>query len=229
MIREAIRRSLWLAIGAVAGRLLPLVVLILASRWMDSRQFASASAGYAWAGAAMSLTSAGIATVMTQRLGSTSDTREQTRLIAHHLSLSITLAALLALALLLFGKHGGAIIFGDALDPAVVVPSALAAVLWSQVAVCVAALNGCHQARAASLALAASGLLQGAGMAFAICVIGANAEVSMWGLVVGNVLACCIAALLIKRALPTLGWRSGRRVVEPAVPEVALSVSSLAA
>ncbi len=56
----------------------------------------------------MSLTSAGLATVMTQRLAASADATEQAGLFAHHLRLSIAWAALLALAVLVFGERGGA-------------------------------------------------------------------------------------------------------------------------
>ncbi len=223
MLRDLIRRSFWLALGAAIGRLLPLAILLLASRWMETRQFASASAGYAWSGVAMSLTSAGLATVMTQRLAASADATMQAGLFAHHLRLSIAWAALLALAVLVFGERGGASLFGPALDPAVVVPAALSGALWSQVTVCVAALNGCHRARAASLALAACGLLQGAGMAVAIYFIGADATALAWGLLAGNALACGVAALLIRRTLPAQGWRSVWRAARWSLPAVPLS------
>jgi len=223
MLRDLIRRSFWLALGAAVGRVLPLAILLLASRRMETRQFASASAGYAWAGVAMSLTSAGLATVMTQRLAAAADAAAQARLFAHHLRLSIAWATLLALAVLVFGERGGASMFGTALDPVVVVPAALSGALWSQVAFCVAALNGCHQARAASMALAACGLFQGAGMAVAIHFIGANATTLAWGLLVGNALACVVAALLVRRTLSVPDWRSVWRAAPLAMPAVALS------
>ena len=177
MLRDLIRRSFWLALGAAIGRLLPLAVLLLASRWMETRQFASASAGYAWAGVAMSLTSAGLATVMTQRLAASADATVQAGLFAHHLRLSIAWASAVGI--------GGARVRGTRrrkhlrrrTRPARSwCPRRSRERLWSQVAVCVAALNGCHRARAASLALAACGLLQGAGMAVAIHFIGADAK-----------------------------------------------------
>jgi hypothetical protein len=59
-------------------------------------------------------------------------------------------------------------------------------------------------------------------MAFAICGIGANAQASTWGLFVGNLLACWLATYLIQRALPTLGWRSVRIALPPAIAAVAL-------
>jgi hypothetical protein len=171
----------------------------------------------------MSLTSAGLATVMTQRAAAAADVAAQAGLFAHHLRLSVAWSALLALAVLVFGERAGASIFGTALDPAVVVPAALSGALWSQVAVCVAALNGFHRARAASLALAACGLLQGAGMAAAIRFVGADAISLAWGLFVGNALACCVAALLIRRALSAQGWRTVWHAVPLAIATVPLS------
>lgn len=208
MLNDLIRRSFWLSIGAATGRLLPLAVLLLVSREMEIRQFASASAGYAWAGVAMSLTSAGLATVMTQRLAAAASTAAQVRLFRHHLRLSVGWSTLLALVVLVFGERGSGVLFGTAIDPVVVVPAAMSGALWSQVAVCVAALNGCHRARAASLALAACGLLQGTCMAVAVRFIGADAISLTWGLLVGSALACVVVTLLIRRVLAIQGWRS---------------------
>ncbi len=219
MLRELIRRSFWLAIGAAVGRLLPLAVLLLASRQMETRQFASASAAYAWAGVAMSLTSVGPATVMTQRLGMATQRSEQIGLFAHHARQSIVWSSLLALAVIVFREQGGVRIFGAALDLTVVVPAALSGALWSQVAVCVAALNGSHRARAASAALASSGLLQGGGMALAIRAFGAHAQPAAWGLLAGSALALGVAVVLIQRALsiPGLGsvWLAVKHTEAP--------------
>lgn len=208
MLHDLIRRSFWLASGAAAGRLLPLAILLLASRRMETLQFASASAAYAWAGVAMSLTGAGLATVVTQRLAATTDAAEQARLFAHHGRLSLAWSASLAAAVLVFGETASAKLFGAALDPAVLLPAALSGALWSQVAFCVAALNGCHQARAASAALAVCGLLQGAGIGAALLYFGAGAQASAWGLCIGSALAYGVAMILLRLALPIQGWRS---------------------
>ena len=215
MLRDLIRRSFWLAGGAAAGRLLPLAILLLASRRMETLQFASASAAYAWAGVAMSLTSAGLATVMTQRLAATTDGVVQARLFAHHVRLSIAWSGLLAVAVLVFGEPASARLFGAALDPAVLLPAALSGALWSQVVVCVAALNGCHRARAASAALAVCGLLQGAGIGMALHFFGPDAQASAWGLCIGSALACFFAVLLLRRALPIQAWRGASGAATP--------------
>ncbi|MEO5732855.1 MAG: hypothetical protein ABIN96_00085 [Rubrivivax sp.] len=225
MLKELVRRSTWLAIGAAIGRFLPLLVLLLASRVMEPRQFASASAAYAWAGVGMSLTSMGLTTIMTRRLAASTGALAQQRVFIHHLRLSLGFSGALAALVLLFGQTGGGLIFGAAFDPVVTTPAALSAVLWAQVVLCVAALNGCHRAVAASVVLAACGLLQGGSMALAIAMGDARAVTLSWGLLCGSVLACGVAAALVWRALP---WRrQGAENAREQDPEVAGAASTL--
>lgn len=222
MLRELLRRSTWLAVGAAIGRFLPLLVLLLASRVMEPRQFASASAAYAWAGVGMSLTSMGLTTIMTRRLAASSGGPAQQRVFSHHLKLSLCFSGTLAAVVLLFGETGGRLIFGAAFDPVVTTPAALSAVLWAQVVLCVAALNGCHRAVAASAVLAACGLLQGGSMAIAVTLGDARASSLSWGLLCGSVGACGVAAAVLWRALPWRGDSSASATSAP--PAVAVSI-----
>lgn len=206
MLADVIRRSLWLGVGAAAGRLLPLMVLLVAGRHMDARQFASASAAYAWAGVAMSLTSAGVSTVLTQRLAGVSMPEQQRLLLGHHLRLSLWLSCALAASVLVGGSWGSVKFFGAALDSVVILPAALSGALWSQVTLSVAALNGCHRASNASALLALCGLLQGASMATALLVAGHDAHALSWGILVGNALGCVVAIAWLARAFQIHHW-----------------------
>ncbi len=200
------RRSAWLTLGSAIGRLVPLGVLLVASRQVDSQTFASVSAGFAWAGVAVSLSTAGRATVMTQRLGSVADAAAQSQMFSHHLRLASFASGGLALIVWLFGEDGGRWLFRSALDVRVVLPAAVAGALWSQVAICLAALNGCHHTRTASSTLAICGLLQGITMATALALSG-SASAMVWGLAVGSGIAASMAHVLVRRLLPQPGYR----------------------
>lgn len=206
MIRDLIRRSAWLTLGSAFGRLLPLGVLLVASRQVDSQAFASVSAGFAWAGVAVSLSTAGRATVMNQRLGSVADTAAQSLIFSQHLRLATAASGALALVVLVFGEDGSRWLFRTALDTRVVLPAVLAGMLWSQVAICLAALNGCHHTRAASSTLAICGLLQGIAMAAALALSG-SAWAMVWGLAIGSGAAALMAHSLVRRLLPQPGLR----------------------
>jgi O-antigen/teichoic acid export membrane protein len=206
MLTDVVRRSFWLGIGAAAGRLLPLLVLVAAGRHMETRQFASASAAYAWAGVATALTSAGLAIVMTQQLAGVSAPELRRSIFGHHLRLSLLFSSLLAAAVLVGGQWGARRVFGAAFEPVVVIPAALSGALWPQVTLCVAALNGCHRARAASGLLASCGLLQGASMAAALLVTGTDARALSWGVFIGNALSCALAFAWLARALQIRSW-----------------------
>lgn len=205
---DLFRRSGWLALGAATGRLLPLALLLVASRQLDSGTFASASAGFAWAGVAMSLTGAGLATVMTQRLGASTSPAIRLAEFASHARPSLLLALVLAAFVLLFGTRLAPSLFGPTLDPRVVPPAALAGALWSQVALCVAALNGCHRARTASGLMAACGLLQGCGMGLGLLSHAAGAHGVVWGLAGGSAAAAALAALQVRATLDAPSWAS---------------------
>lgn len=218
LLRELVRRSVWLGAGAAAGRLLPLAVLVVAGRNMPSREFANASAAYAWAAVTMSLASAGTATVMTQRLGSSSETADQAAIVADHLRRSLSWVVLLTVAVVMLGPQIGGRMFGSGFDAVIVAPAALSGALWSQVALGVAALNGCQRARAASLALAACGLLQGMGIAVALLGFGPTARAAAWGLFAGSAVACAAVAFLLRDTLPAL---RRRHTVSTAAPSAA--------
>lgn len=203
VLKELLHRSAWLAAGSAVGRLLPLAVLVWASRHFAAAQFASAGAGFAWAGIAMSLTSSGEATVMTQRLGAQKAPVVLRGLYLRHASRSLLLAALLTLAVCIYGQAGAHFLFGAAIDGAVVIPAALSGALWSQVAMCVAAMNGCHAPRRASITMAVCGVLQGLGMLTGLALLW-SAEAMVWGLAIGSGLALAVALLQLRRTLGPL-------------------------
>lgn len=200
MLAELFRRSVWLTLGSATGRILPLLVLMAASRSLDASGFATASAGFAWAGIAMSLSSAGLATVMAQRLGAIDDPIQRRTLIGTQLRRSIAASGMLAFMVMLFGSAVVDRLFSGGVDSAVAVPAGLAGALWSQVAMVVAALNGSHRARAAGITLAVSGLLQGLPMACAV-VLSTDAVTVVWGLVLGSGAGAVFATWLLHQEL----------------------------
>jgi len=167
-------------------------VLVWTSRHFEPSQFASASAGFAWAGVAMSLTSTAEGTVMTQRLASQTDARLRRGLYVRHASRALWLSLALALVVCVAGPMGTRALFGDTISVGVIVPAALSGVLWSQVALSVAALNGSHLARRASATLAMCGLLQGTSMLLALAYF-RSADAMVWGLAAGSGLALALA------------------------------------
>lgn len=226
MLHELLRRSAWLSAGSLVGRLSPLLVLIWTSRVMEPGQFASASAGFAWAGVAMALTSTGEATVMTQRLGSQTDASLRRGLMLRHALRALALASALAVVVCILGPVGARGLFGNSISAAVVVPAAVAGVLWSQVAMCVAALNGSHAARRASVTLALCGLSQGLAMALALT-LWQTAQAVVWGLAVGSALAAALALWQTRQALGPF-WRDARTAktaVRQHLQPVALAVN----
>ncbi|MBU6257357.1 MAG: hypothetical protein KGJ30_00835 [Burkholderiales bacterium] len=180
------------------------------------------SASYSWAGVAMSLSSAGLATVMVQRIGAIDDRRVQRALVSYYgvraLAASLTLAALVAA----FGAPALVSIFGPTIDRSVAVPAAIAGAMWSQVAIAVAALNGCHRARAASGVLAACGLLQGGAMTVAM-IASDRPLVTAWAIAAGSAAAATIALLRLRRLLG--GGLLGARSEAPPPPAVSIWAS----
>lgn len=205
MLAELLTRSVWLTLGSAVGRLMPLTVLIWTSRHFDASQFASGSAGFAWAGVAMSLTSTGEATVMTQRLASQLDSFVRRGLFVRHTGRALLFSAGLAFVVMAVGESGVRNLFGGAVSGGVIAPAALAGVWWALVVLCVAALNGCHAPRRASATLAVCGLLQGSAMAVAIVVFG-TAEGMVCGLAAGSGAASVVALLQVRATLGPL-WR----------------------
>ncbi len=200
MIAELLRRSAWLAAGSAIGRLLPLIVLQLASRRLDAQGFATASAAFAWAGVAMSLSSAGLAAVMTQRLGGMDDSAEQRAMLRTQMRRSLAVSGMVAVAFVVFGEAGLDLLFGPIVDAAIVWPAAIAGAMWSQVVMVVAGMNGCHRARSAAATLAMCGLLQGGAMAVALA--GSADPVALaWGLAVGSAAAATMAAWQLHQAM----------------------------
>jgi len=199
LLKELLTRSAWLTLGSALGRLLPLGVLVWTSRHFEPSQFASASAGFAWAGVAMSLTSTAEATVMTQRLGRQVDAMMRRGLYVRHASRALWLSVALALVVCVAGPLGTRALFGDTISVGVIVPAALSGVLWSQVAIGVAALNGSHLARRASATLAMCGLLQGTSMLLALTYF-RSAEAMVWGLAAGSSLALVLAQWQVQTA-----------------------------
>lgn len=199
MLAEVLRRSAWLAVGSALGRVLPLVVLLSASRHYDAIGFATASAGFAWAGVAMSLSSAGLTTVLTQQLGPLNDAGQRRALLGQYLRRSLLASSALALVVMAFGAHGVGALFGPAIDGDVAWPAALSGGLWSQVSMTAAALNGIHRARAAALTLTLSGLLQGLPMLLALT-LGATPVTVVWALALGSAAAMAMAAWQVRTA-----------------------------
>lgn len=182
------------------GRLLPLLVLLAASRQLDATGFATASAGFAWAGIAMSISSAGLATVMTQRLGAIADPTQRRALIKTQLWQSALVSSALAIAVMLFGGSVVDRMFEGGVSSGVSVPAGLAGALWSQVTMIVSALNGSHHARSAGITLAVSGLLQGVPMAIAVA-LGSSAITIVWCLAVGSGAGVAFALWLLRQQL----------------------------
>ncbi|MDE2367976.1 MAG: hypothetical protein KGN16_03315 [Burkholderiales bacterium] len=200
MWRELLHRSAWLAAGSAFGRLLPLLALISSGHRFDAQGYATVSAAYSWAGVAMSLSSAGLATVMVQRLGAIDDRRLQRALVSYYGRRAAAASLALAMLAAAFGAPGLARIFGPTIDPSAALPAAIAGAMWSQVAVAVAALNGCHRARAASGVLAACGLLQGGAMAAAL-IASPRPLVTAWAIAAGSAAAAAIAWRQLRRLL----------------------------
>lgn len=205
---DLFRRSGWLALGAATGRVLPLALLVVASRHLDSAAFASASAGFAWAGVAMSVTGAGLANVMTQRLGAGATPAARLAEFASHARPAIVLALILAALVLILGASVAPLLFGPTLDLRVVAPAALAGALWSQVSLSIAALNGCHRTRAASGLMAACGLLQGCGMGLGLLSTPSGGHGVVWGMVAGSAVAALVACVQVRAALDAPSWVS---------------------
>jgi O-antigen/teichoic acid export membrane protein len=201
MLDELMRRSGWLTLGAVLGRLAPLLLLLAAGRGLEPAAFASASAGFAWCAIAMGLTGAGLATVLTQRLAAAQSDRARRALFGHHARWSVSFAVMLGAATLLLGQRFASPLFGDALDDRVLLPAALAGVLWTQVGFCVAALNGCGRARQASLLFAACGVLQGLAMAAGWWLGGGAPDYIVSGLALGNMVAAALAFACVRSML----------------------------
>ena len=217
MFAELLRRSAWLAAGSAFGRLLPLLVLLAASRRLDPGGFATASAGFAWAGVAMSLSSAGLATVMAQRLGAIAEEARQRAVLGAHLRRSLAASALLGLIVALFGAPAAGLLFSGAVDTRVAVPAAIAGALWSQVAMVVAALNGSHRARAASATLALCGLLQGGAMALAL-LCWERALAMAWGMAAGSAVAAAVAAWQVRLVFGVGVLGTSPTTAEPPAP-----------
>ena len=149
----------------------------------------------------MSLTSTGEATVMTQRLASQVDPLVRRGLFVLHAGRALLLSIGLASLVIAFGESSVRNLFGGAISSRVIAPAALAGVLWVQVVMCVAALNGCHAPRRASATLAVCGMLQGSAMALAVIAFG-TAESMVWGLMAGSGAA---SAMALHQAHATLG------------------------
>ncbi|MCC7461857.1 MAG: oligosaccharide flippase family protein [Gammaproteobacteria bacterium] len=212
---ELLRRSSWLMLGSALGRALPLVLLIAAGRTLDSQQFANASMGFAWSGVAVSLAGAGIAITLTQRLAAAAPA-QRPAIFGRHLRWALLLAAALAVAVLALGARAAVPLFGRAFAPGVVLPAIIAGLAWTICGVGVAALNGCHRARAASAVMALGGALQGLAMAVGWAVA-AGGEAIVWGQACGSIGACAWSLYSVRRELgsswhgraPGPAWRPG--------------------
>jgi len=144
---ELLRRSSWLMLGSALGRALPLLLLVVAGRRLETQQFANASMGFAWSGVAMSLAGAGLAMTLVQRLAA-APAAQQAAVYRHHLRWALLLGTALAAAAVLTGERAALPLFGRAFAPGIVLPAALAGLAWTLCGVAVAALNGAHHARA---------------------------------------------------------------------------------
>lgn len=201
---ELLRRSSWLMLGSALGRALPLVLLIVAGRRLDSQQFANASMGFAWSGVAMSLTGAGLAITLTQRLAAAASS-DRSAIFGLHLRWALLMGAGLAGAVLALGERAAVPLFGRAFGAGVVLPAALAGLAWTVCGVGVAALNGCHRARAASTVMALGGAFQGASMAGGWA-LGSGGDAIVWGQACGSTGAAALSLYAVWRELGGL-WR----------------------
>ncbi len=218
LLGELLRRSSWLMLGSALGRALPLLLLVAAGRTLDSQQFANASMGFAWSGVAMSLGGAGLAMTLVQRLAAAPAGR-QAAIFWHHLRWALLLGVALAAAVVLTGERAAVPLFGRAFAPGIVLPAALAGLAWTLCGIAVAALNGCHRARAASAVLALGGALQGVAMALG-WLASPHGEAMVWGLAVGSVAAAAMALRTLDRALGPSWW--SRRPPPAAGPRTAM-------
>lgn len=225
LLGELLHRSSWLMLGSALGRALPLLLLVVAGRRLETQQFANASMGFAWSGVAMSLAGAGLAMTLVQRLAA-APAAQQAAVYRHHLRWALLLGTALAAAAVLTGERAALPLFGRAFAPGIVLPAALAGLAWTLCGVAVAALNGAHHARAASGVLALGGALQGLAMGLG-WLASPHGEAMVWGLAGGSVAAAAIALRAVRRVFGP--GRPTSRLPPAARPRAALHAALHAA
>lgn len=220
---EILRRSIWVTLGSVIGRALPLLASVLLSRQRGLENFAVVGLVLTWMAVIPSLTTWGIGLVATQTMASQG--KDYYRAIVKRSVLSALIGMVIVHTLIwTLGKPWMSKIY-PGLSIEKIGPTALAAGAFASFFVLIQAfLNGCHQPKKLSALLAMSGLVQG--LALCSVLFARDTESGTVYLAIAAAFTTCFASVVILvdmknspplQDIPDTNLRQWLRKVIPAI------------